>query len=346
MKKFVLLATLLSTVLTYGETLQEIQEKAQKEGEVLSVGMPDNWANWKDTWSQIKEKYNIKHSDTDMSSAQEIAKFKNEGKNATADIGDIGAGFANIAVKQGVTQPYKTSYWEEVPEWAKDKNGHWMLAYTGTIAFIVDKDKIPEKDIPRSWEALKNSKFKVSPGDVGTAAQASSAVLAAAYALGGNENNIEPAIKYFANLAKEGRVSAAAPNIQNLEKGEVEVGLIWDFNGLSYRDSIDKDRFEVLIPSDGSLISGYTTIINKWAKNPNAAKLTREYIFSDDGQVNLAKGNARPIRKIELPEDIKKRMIPNEQYKNARAIENHEAWDKTSKNLGRVWQEEVLVNRK
>ena len=207
-------------------------------------------------------------------------------------------------MKQGVTQPYKTSYWEEVPEWAKDKNGHWMLAYTGTIAFIVDKDKIPEKDIPRSWEALKNSKFKVSPGDVGTAAQASSAVLAAAYALGGNENNIEPAIKYFANLAKEGRVSAAAPNIQNLEKGEVEVGLIWDFNGLSYRDSIDKDRFEVLIPSDGSLISGYTTIINKWAKNPNAAKLTREYIFSDDGQVNLAKGNARPIRKIELPEDI------------------------------------------
>lgn len=72
MKKFVLLATLLSTVLTYGETLQEIQEKAQKEGEVLSVGMPDNWANWKDTWSQIKEKYNIKHSDTDMSSAQEM----------------------------------------------------------------------------------------------------------------------------------------------------------------------------------------------------------------------------------------------------------------------------------
>jgi ABC-type Fe3+ transport system substrate-binding protein len=37
----------------------------------------------------------------------------------------------------------------------------------------------------------------------------------------------------------------------------------------------------VLIPSDGSVISGYTTIINKYAKNPNAAKLTREYIFSD-----------------------------------------------------------------
>lgn len=346
MKKCTALLTLLTTTLIYGETLEDIKEKAIKEGEVISVGMPDNWANWKDTWETLKSKYKLKHSDTDLSSAQEIAKFKNEGKNATADIGDIGAGFANIAVKQGVTQAYKTSYWDEVPEWAKDKDGHWMLAYTGTIAFIVDKDKIPEKDIPRSWEALKNSNFKVSPGEVGTAAQASSAILAAAYALGGDEKNLKPAIKYFADLAKQGRLSAVAPNIQNLERGEIEVGLIWDFNGLSYRDTIDKNRFEVLIPSDGSLISGYTTIINKWAKNPNAAKLTREFIFSDEGQINLAKGNARPIRNVELPADVKAKMIPDDQYKGAKSIKNHEAWDNTSKNLGRVWQEEVLVNRK
>ena len=53
------------------------------------------------------------------------------------------------------------------------------------------------------------------------------------------------------------------------------------------------------------MISGYSTIINKWAKNPNAAKLTREYILSDAGQINLAKGHARPIRAehIDLPAD-------------------------------------------
>ena len=37
------------------------------------------------------------------------------------------------------------------------------------------------------------------------------------------------------------------------------------------------------------MISGYTTIINKYAKHPNAAKLAREYIFSDAGQINLAR---------------------------------------------------------
>ncbi|MEB2453913.1 ABC transporter substrate-binding protein, partial [Listeria monocytogenes] len=76
-------------------------------------------------------------------------------------------------------------------------------------------------------------------------------------------------------LAQQKRLSLANPTIQTLEKGEVEVGVVWDFNGLSYRDQIDPKRFEVLIPSDGSITSGYTTIINKYAKHPNAAKLAR-----------------------------------------------------------------------
>ena len=38
--------------------------------------------------------------------------------------------------------------------------------------------------------------------------------------------------------------------------------------------------------------------LTKFAKNPHAAMLAREYILSDEGQENLAKGYARPIRKI------------------------------------------------
>lgn len=85
-----------------------------------------------------------------MSSAEEIAKFKAEGENATADIGDIGYEFGTVAVSQGVTQPYKPTTWEEIPKWAKDKDGHWVIGYTGTIAFIVNKELV--KDIPTSWQ--------------------------------------------------------------------------------------------------------------------------------------------------------------------------------------------------
>ena len=200
--------------------------------------------------------------------------------------------------------------------------------------------------MPKSWADLKTGKYRVAIGDVSAAAQAVNGVLAAAIANGGDEKNIQPGLDFFAEIAEQGRLSLANPTIQTLEKGEVEVGIVWDFNGLSYRDQIDPNRFEVLIPSDGSVISGYTTIINKYAKNPNAAKLAREYIFSDAGQINLAKGNARPIRAehLTLPAEVQAKLLPNEQYAKVKPIKDAAAWEATSKALPQQWQENVIIN--
>lgn len=324
--------------------LSELEAKARAEGQVNSVGMPDSWANWKDTWRDLGNQYGLKHQDTDMSSAQEIAKFAAEKEDATADIGDVGAAFAPIAVQQGVTQPYKPSTWSEIPDWAKDADGHWMLGYTGTIAFIVNNELVSK--VPTSWASLRDGDYQVTVGDVGVAAQANSAILAAAFALGGDESNLTPALDLFADLARQGRLSPVDTNIANLEKGEIEMAVLWDFNALNYRDQIDRERFTVVIPSDGSLISGYATIINKYAKNPNAAKLAREYILSDAGQINLARGYARPIRSnVTLPEDVQAQLLPNEMYANARPIADFGTWEKSTKRLPRQWQSEVLVHQ-
>ena len=303
---------------------ESLIKAAQKEGRVNSLAMPDTWANWQETWADLKNLYGIEHSDTDMSSAQEIAKFRAEKKNASADIGDIGISFADIAVKQGVTQPFKTSYWDQVPKWAKDEEGHWILAY------------------------LLKGDYKITVGDVSVAAQAVNAVLAANFALGGDERDLSPDLDFFNKLAKQGRLINNDVSIANLEKGELEVGLVWDFNGLGYRDKVGKDRYEVLIPSDGSVTSGYTTIINKYAKHPNAAKLAREFILSDKGQINLAKGYARAIRIdfLDLPKEVKDKLLPKEQYKNARTIKDFKVWEKTAKNLPMLWQEKVIMYMK
>ncbi|MBI6926226.1 MULTISPECIES: ABC transporter substrate-binding protein [Pseudomonas] len=350
MKKL-FMASLLGSAIAFctsamaADDLKALEDAARKEGTVNSVGMPDAWANWKDTWQDLASKYGLKHSDTDMSSAQEIAKFEAEKDNASADIGDVGAAFGPIAIAKGVSQPYKPSTWDQVPEWAKDKDGHWALAYTGTIAFIINKDLVKESERPKTWHDLERGEYKVAIGDVGTAAQAANGVLAAAIAYKGDESNVAPGLQLFTKLAQQKRLSLANPTIQTLEKGEVEVGVVWDFNGLSYRDQIDPKRFEVLIPSDGSITSGYTTIINKYAKHPNAAKLTREYIFSDAGQINLAKGHARPIRAehLKLPEDVQAKLLPNEQYAPAQPIKNAEVWEATSKKLPQMWQEQVII---
>ncbi len=344
LKIALLITGVLAGSLAQASGLDALVKAAQQEGAVNSVGMPDSWANWKDTWADLQGKYGLKHMDTDMSSAEEIAKFAAEKENATADIGDVGHAFGPISVQKGVTQAYKPTTWSEIPDWAKDKDGHWVLAYTGTISFIVNKQLV--KETPKSWDDLLKGKYKVSVGNVGVASQANNAVLAAAIAKGGSEKNVEPGLKYFAELAKQGRLVLTDPSLANIEKGEVEVGLLWDFNSLNYRDQIDRSRFDVVIPQDGSVVSGYTTIINKYAKHPNAARLAREYILSDEGQINLAEGYARPIRaSVKLPAEVEAKLIPAEQYKAAKPVQDFAAWSETSKALPRLWQEQVMVNQ-
>lgn len=326
-------------------TLDQIIEKAKKEGEVNSVGMPDSWANWVQTWQDLNTKYGLKHIDTDMSSAEELAKFESEKDDATADIGDVGIAFGPLAKEKGLTLAYKTSYWNDIPAWAKDDEGHWLLGYTGTLAFITDKNKVPNP--PKSWADMKNGSFTISVGDVMKANQAQFGVLAAAFANGGDEKNIQPGIDFFTDIAKAGRIKPNDANVANLEKGEVEVGILWDFNALNYRDQIDTNRFDVTIPAEASVISGYSTVINKYAKHPHAAMLAREYILSDEGQANLARGYARPIRdNAKLPDDAKNKLLPSELYKNAKPVQDMKAWEQTTKQLPQLWQEKVLIHVK
>ncbi len=321
--------------------LDDLIERARKEGTVNSIGMPDDWANWEGTWKAVTAKYGLKHTDTDMSSAEELAKFAAERSNASADIGDVGFDFCAVAVERGLAAPYKPSTFAQIPEWARDAEGRWMLAYTGTIAFVVAKD-VPNP--PRSWADLLTGNYKVAAGDVGKASQSNAAVLACAIALGGDERRIDPAMDLFAKLAKQKRLLTITALPANMGRGEIQVGLMWDFNALSYRDKVGGGRFEVVIPSDGSVTSGYSTIINPFAKNPNAAMLVRDYIFSDEGQANLADGYARPIRvdHITLSDAARAKLLPAAQYAKARPI-NPVLWSDGAKRVPALWQERVLT---
>ena len=40
-------------------TVEQLLAKAKEEGRVDSVGMPDSWANWVQTWTDLKDKYGI-----------------------------------------------------------------------------------------------------------------------------------------------------------------------------------------------------------------------------------------------------------------------------------------------
>lgn len=330
-------------------SIEDIEAKAKEEGKINSCGMPDTWANWIETWQNLTDLYGLEHTDVDMSSAEEISTMEAEKNDATKDIGDVGMSFGPVAEEKGLTMKYKTSYWDDIPDWAKDDDGDWIVSYYGTMSIITNTDLV--KDVPTSFQDILEGDYILSVGDVSTENQAQSAVLSAAIAFGGGEDNLEPGFEFFKTLAEEGRLDKGELSLTRLEKGEVQVALLWDFNALGYRDQIlnsnSNAHFEVHIPSEAAIITGYSTILNAYGKNPYAAALTRNYILSDEGQINLAKGYAKPIRSnVEIPEEIKAKMIDDSEYTNSRTVEDTEAWAKQVETIGTDWQEKVMMYAK
>ena len=177
--------------------LDTILEKAKAEGQINSVGMPDDWANWRGSWAAVSEKYGLTHEDTDMSSAEELSTFETEKDAATKDIGDVGQAFGPTAVEMDVVQPYKASTWDSIPDWAKDPDGKWCISYVGTMSAMVNADRV--STTIDSWQALKDSGATITIGDVVRGASAQMAVLSCAYALGGGMDS-GPHLRHGENL--------------------------------------------------------------------------------------------------------------------------------------------------
>lgn len=325
-------------------SLEDLIAQAKEEGEVNSVGMPDTWANWVETWEDLEAEYGIAHTDQDMSSAEEIAMFKSEGTDGTKDIGDVGQQWGPTAEQEGVTLKYKTSYWDEIPDWAKDDDGDWVVGYYGTMSFIANDEQVP--NAPASYQDILDGDYKVTIGDVVAGASSQYAVLAAAYALGGSIDDMQPAYDFLTELAEAGRLDTGDPSIARLESGEIAVAMHWDYNTLNYRAQILENNpdaaFTVTIPQDGSVRSGYCTIINKYAPHPAAACLAREYILSDEGQINLARGFATPIRDVELPEDVKALHLDDAAYGDNVIDVDNDKWTDVCADLITWYQENII----
>lgn len=321
------------------DPLAELEATTTQEGALSSYGMPPDWTNFGIVWDVFLSQHGLSHTDTDMDSAVEIQKFDAEKNNPVADIGDIGIQFGPIAVQQGVVQPYKTTNWDKVPDWAKDPDGNWVCWYTGTVAFAVNKGLVT--NVPTSWADLLKPEYKglVGIDDPRTSGQGAMSFLAANFAYGGDENNLQPGFDYFKKLSDAGNLIALGPGNANIEKGEVAVGIKWDFKALPLRDSLKgKVDLDVVIPSDGTTVGPYCNIINKYAKHPAAAKLFREYILSPEVQLIQARAYARPIRSdVALPPDVAAKFPPAESYASVKPITDWAAATKSIEQLATEW---------
>lgn len=319
-------------------------EKAKKEGnKFVTVGMPDDWANWKSSWDAINKKYGIEHEDTDMTSAEELQTFDAEKDDATRDLGDIGMSMTPTAMEMGVVQPYKAATWDSIPDWAKDPDGNWTISYTGTMTFCAISDTVNGK-LPTTWEELMDSNYKVSVGNVPSGAASQAAVISAAYAMGGDMNNLQPGIDYFIKLAKEGRLDPGDTTYARMADGEMEVcAAQYEYGSLNWRDNLKKDSGQellVTIPQDGALTTGYSLVFNKYSKHPYTTALVINYLLSDEGQIDRARGYAHPIREVDIPSDIN--GLDKELYNASITVDDISEFNDACSTVAKLWTEQVV----
>jgi len=108
--------------------MQTLMTNAKKEGQLQAIGIPPEWADYKDILAGYTSHYAVPVSykvEAEYSSAQELEVFKNSKQHPHGDIGDVGFKFGPQAVQQGLVTPYIHSHWNDIPANLKDPNGNW-----------------------------------------------------------------------------------------------------------------------------------------------------------------------------------------------------------------------------
>ncbi len=320
--------------------------KARAEKKIVSYGQPDDWANWKEIWRVFCARHGCTHEDTDMSSAEEISKFKAERNNPVADTAEIGMIWGTVAVKEGVTAPYKSVHWDKVPAWAKDPGGNWVGLYVGILTFAVNTQAV--KNVPKSWADLLKPEYKNSVviSDPRTSGTGVATLLSATFAMGGDEKNLDPGFKYFAQLHKSGNLKAVGRNLANMQKGEALIAIGYDLQAAAWRDTLKGQiPIEVVVPAEGVFYMPGALMINKVAPHPNLARLFTDFVLSDEGQTLFAKGYAHPIRVIagnlKLPTDLSPRPITPISG-NDKFVRDWNAASVLLRDVAKRWAQEVL----
>jgi len=313
---------------------------------LTTYGMPEE-GPWAEVFQGFCQEHNCKHVDTDMTSAQAITKFLAERGRPVATATEVGALFGPLAVRQEATLAYRNAWWNKLPDWARDTEGHWFAVYAGVPTFLVNKAVV--KSVPQSWQDLLKPEFKNAiafkdPRESGTAV---AMLLAATVANGGGPGNLTPGIAYFKKLFQAGQVKATSPSTSNIQKGEVPITIRYDHENLITKERFKKELdLEVVMPSDGSAYTPSVVLLNRFAPDPDLAKAFADFLLSDRGQLVLARSLTRPIRfiagNLEVPADIRAHWLPEELYRSrVRTIQNWEGFSVDE--IRERWTNEVLA---
>jgi putative spermidine/putrescine transport system substrate-binding protein len=288
-----------------------ILKQAKKEGQINTIALPPDWANYGEIMNSFKKKYGLKltNDNPDGSSAQENQAVRSlKGDKRAPDVLDVGPSFAIDGANEGLYAKYFNRYFGTVPRAMKDGRGFWVGDYYGVISFGVNQAVV--STVPKKWSDLLKSDYKnrvALNGSPLTSGSAVAGVFSASIANGGSLRDIGPGIDFFKRLKDAGNFLPVQATPQTIASGQTPIVIDWDYLNLAYVKEFPSARIAVAVPSDGVYGAHYCQAINATAPHPWAARLWQEFLYSDAGQLLWLKGFSHPARFTDLS---KRKVVP------------------------------------
>lgn len=286
-------------------SFEALEAAAKAEGQLNVIALPRDWANYGEIIDLFAERYpeiTINEASPDASSAEEIQAAENlKGQDTAPDVFDLG-----LAVALSSTDyfaPYTVQRWDEIPDELKHPDGLFVGDYGGYMAVGYDPDAVPA---PESLEDLLGEEYRGKVAINGDPTQAGAAFAAVGMATvqnGGELDDFQAGIDFFAELNEVGNFVKIDPTPATVASGETPVVFDWDYLNSGYAAELEGQRNWEVVVFDGVGYAGYyNQAINIDAPNPAAARLWMEFLYSAEVQNLWLKGGARPVLEAAMVE--------------------------------------------
>ncbi|MBI4636628.1 MAG: extracellular solute-binding protein [Candidatus Rokubacteria bacterium] len=296
------------------EFVKALEEAKKIEGnKLIGYDHQPNYANWGGVQKFFTEKYGLIWPPDMKSSVTAMAALIAEQANPQASVVYYNAAIGSQAAERGLHEPYKPKGWELIPPEHKDPDGKWFNIHYGTIAFVInmkalERTKVP---VPKCWSDLVKPEYKnlVAYDDPTVQGTAFDAIFTALWVHGGTYDNLRPGIEYLKklhpNIISYNKETSYNPSL----RGEIPIWLHADGSGYKMKHH-DRGPVEVVIPCEGTTVFPLNMALVKGAPTPRLAKLTLDWLNTEEAQRVFAESFFRPIHPGALTPEIEAKMKP------------------------------------
>jgi iron(III) transport system substrate-binding protein len=195
--------------------------------------------------------------------------------------------------ERGLIAQYRSPEAKMVEEDMVDKNGYWTAYTASTFVLGFNTQMVQKEAVPKTYEALLDSKWKGQKIGVDTTA----GMLHGLMPVWGKEK----ALAYFRRLAEMDPVMKDSTSLmaQLLGAGEFPLafGTAHIFE-LLHRKGAPVDW----LPLEPAVVRVVPTTIGVKARHPNAGRLLYDFLIGEEGQKVMLDFNRIPVRKDVLPD--------------------------------------------